>query len=230
MFNAKMRFLSTVCFANACLSVSLALPAEPTDRDSPRTKQRLQIRVFNLAHVREHDLVRTEAEIGRIFDMADIDARWAEGSPDDRSALVTDFSANHSSHGRCKDAVNASELRVQLLTRAPPGVAGGTLAYSLPCARFGIHSTIFIEQCEAVTHYTIIAFSKVLAYVIAHELGHVLLRSSEHSGSGLMRAYWDRNAWISAAAGGIRIDLEQARRMRIELFRMESLAPTEPSR
>jgi len=45
-----------------------------------------------------------------------------------------------------------------------------------------------------------------------------------------MRAGWDRATWIRAAVRGIPIDLEQARSMRIELARMESLPTTENAR
>lgn len=127
-------------------------------------------------------------------------------------------------------ASHARELSFQLLPHAPQGVATGTLGFSLPCAAFGIDSTIFIDKCEAVTYQTLASFSKVLAYTIAHELGHLLLRSNEHSPTGLMRAQWDKASWIRATVAGIPIDPEQARRMRIELSRRESLAVTEGSR
>jgi hypothetical protein len=106
----------------------------------------------------------------------------------------------------------------------------GTLGFSLPCAKFGIDSTVFIDHCERVTYQTPISFRIVLAYAMAHELGHVLLRSREHSQTGLMRAVWDKNAWLRATARGISLDRNEAARMQIELFRMESLSPAAPSR
>jgi hypothetical protein len=102
---------------------------------------------------------------------------------------------------------------------APYGVDARTLGFSLPCAAFGIDSTIFIDKCEGVAYQIPVSFGKVLAYATAHELGHVLLRSSEHTGTGLVRARWDRATWLRAAIRGIPIDWEQARRMRIELAR-----------
>jgi hypothetical protein len=84
-------------------------------------------------------------------------------------------------------------------------------------------STIFVDQCETVSYLMGPTFARVLGDAIAHELGHVLLRSGQHSGSGLMRARWDKAAWLNAAAGQVRMDQDEARRMRIELFRMEEL-------
>jgi hypothetical protein len=230
MFKAKVRFVLAVALANACVSVSLGSQADLGDRNFTSAKQQVQIRVFNLARVPRRDLSRAEGEVTRIFAEAEIEVHWAEGALDDDASLITDQSANNTSPAGCKVARHARELRLQLLPHAPQGVATGTLGFSLPCAAFGIDSTIFVDKCEGVTYQTLASFSKVLAYAMAHELGHVLLRSSEHSPTGLMRACWDRASWIRAAVAGIPIDREQARRMRIELSRMESLAATESSR
>ena len=223
MFNAKVRFVSAAALAGTCFSVSLAAQTRST-------KPHVQIRVFNLARVPTRDLLRAEAEVTRILAEADIDVRWAEGAVDDSASLSTDFSANDSPTGGCKVAGNAGEVRLQLLPHTRRGFAPGTVGFSLPCAKFGVDSTVFIDQCEAVTYHTLASFRKVLAYAIAHELGHVLLRSSEHTQTGLMRALWDKNAWIRATVSGFPIDPEQARRMRVELFRMAALTPEAPSK
>jgi hypothetical protein len=36
---------------------------------------------------------------------------------------------------------------------------------------------------------------------MAHEIGHVLLRSSKHSAAGLMQDHWDQTSWRLASAG-----------------------------
>ena len=228
MLNANVRFVLAAVLASSCVSVSFASQTEPADGDSPPTKPQAQIIVFNLARVPKRDLFRAEAEVTRIFAEADMDVRWADGALDHSASLFMDFSANNSSPTGCKVAGHARELRLRLVPRIPRGVATGTLGFSLPCAEFGIDSTIFVDQCEAVAYRTSASFSRVVGYAIGHELGHILLRSGEHSRSGLMRARWDRNDWVRATTGGIRLDPEQGRRMRLELFRMESLAPIAP--
>jgi hypothetical protein len=230
MFKAKVGFVLAVVFANACVSVSLGSQTDSADRSFASPKQPVQIRVFNLARVPRRDLSRAEGEVSRIFSEADMEVHWAEGALDDRASLITDQSANNTSEAGCGVTSHARELSFQLLPHAPQGVATGTLGFSLPCAAFGIDSTIFVDKCEGVTYQTLASFSKVLAYAIAHELGHLLLRSNEHSPTGLMRARWDKASWIRATVAGIPIDREQVRRMRIELSRMESLAATEGSR
>jgi hypothetical protein len=226
MFKATVRFVLAAALADPFVSVSLWSQTVSADRHFASPKQQVQIRVYNLARVPKRDLSRAEGEVSRIFAEAEIEVHWADGAVDDGSSLITDQSANNTSPAGCKAARYARELRLQLLQHAPQGVTIGTLGYSLPCAAFGVDSTIFIDHCEGVTYQHLASFSKVLAYSMAHELGHLLLRSNEHSLTGLMRARWDKASWIRASVAGIPIDREQARRMRIELSGMESLAAT----
>jgi hypothetical protein len=219
MFHAQ----GSLILAAVCWSVLHGSPVEPGGHDSS-AKQHIQIRIFNLALVSRRDLSQAKREVNRIFAEAGIDVSWADGSPQDNVSLITDFSASNSTATSCEVARNARELLLQLLPNAPNGVDPRTLGYSLPCAGFGIDSTIFINKCEGVAFQTPVSFGKVLAYAMAHELGHVLLRSTEHAGTGLMRPQWDRTTWIRAATRGISIDLEQARRMRIALAKMDSAA------
>jgi hypothetical protein len=230
MFTTKRRLVLAAAFGSTCGSVLLASQSDSGDQHSPSTKQHVQIRIFNLARVPRRDLSRAEGEVARIFAEADMEVNWVEGSLDDSASLISDFSANNVTPTGCKAARHARELRVQLRPHAPHGIDAKTLGYSLPCAAFGIDATIFIDKCEGVTYRIPGSFSKVLAYAIAHELGHLLLRSREHTQTGLMCAHWDKTAWLRATVRGIPIDRNQARRMRTELSRMESLATTETSR
>jgi hypothetical protein len=230
MFKAKVRFVLAVAFASTGAPVLLGSQPDSADRHFESAKQHLQIRVFNSARVSRRDLSRAEREVTRIFAEADIEVLWGEGAFDNSASLITDFSASNTLATGCKVASHAHDVSIRLLPHAPYGVAPGTLGFSLPCAAFGIDSTIFVDNCEGVTNQGSASFSKVLAYAIAHELGHVLLRSSEHSQTGLMRARWDKAAWIRATVEGIPIDREHARRMRIELSRMASRAATSNSR
>jgi hypothetical protein len=62
----------------------------------------------------------------------------------------------------------------------------------------------------------------ILGHAIAHEIGHVLLGSSEHSSSGLMRAQWNQANWHLASAGLLTFLPEQTERMREEVSRFRA--------
>ncbi len=228
MFNAKVRVVLVAAFVSTLVTTSRA--SDLGNGDPAFRKHHVQVRLFNLARVPRSDLSGAEREVAEIFAQADMEVHWSEGALDDRASLITDFSTNKASGATCKVANHTPGLSIQLQPHAPRGLGIGTLGFSLPCAAFGIDSTIYIDRCEDVTYETPASFSKVLAYAMAHELGHVLLRSGEHTPTGLMRANWDKAAWLRAALRGIPIDREQARRMRLELSRMESLEIKEASR
>jgi len=48
----------------------------------------------------------------------------------------------------------------------------------------------------------------VLACAIAHELGHLLQRSPQHTSNGVMRKAWSRRDYIHAAGGRLEFTLE----------------------
>src|SRR5262249_35089222 len=54
----------------------------------------------------------------------------------------------------------------------------------------------------------------ILGTVIAHEIGHLLLRSPEHSSKGIMQRNWPSADLQSAAQGRLRFTAEESQRMR----------------
>lgn len=220
-------FAASVMCASLCLSV----PAEGAGGQKllPGDAPELQIRLFNLAGVPEGSLIRAEAEAGRVLKQAAIGVRWVAGDSQDRLSLRLDFSRNQFSGGGCNEPLPGQEVLVQLLPRSPRGISPEKLGFSVPCARFGIQSTIFVDHCRLSAQRTV-DLSTVLAYAIVHELGHVLMRSSEHTPSGLMRARWNARDWVAAASGRIGISSEEADRVRAELLKRTPVFVADASR
>jgi hypothetical protein len=59
--------------------------------------------------------------------------------------------------------------------------------------------------------------SLLLAYVIAHEIGHLLLPHPSHGPGGLMASQWRRSDLDDAEQGRLRFTAHQARTMRQRL-------------
>jgi hypothetical protein len=55
--------------------------------------------------------------------------------------------------------------------------------------------------------------ASVLGHLIAHELGHIFLASSEHARSGIMRPKWDKADLRLALSGGLLFNAQQATRI-----------------
>jgi hypothetical protein len=59
--------------------------------------------------------------------------------------------------------------------------------------------------------------SELLGYVIAHEVGHLLLGPHAHSLEGLMRAHWGQNELHEAALGNLYFSSHEEARLRSRL-------------
>jgi hypothetical protein len=101
---------------------------------------------------------------------------------------------------------------VRLVRRKPAGFPD-TLGFALPFAQTGVQVSIFYDRVEASSWSFSTDQSVILGYTMAHEIGHVLLRSSEHSPSGLMQSRWNQATWHKAAHGWLSFSPEQAERM-----------------
>jgi hypothetical protein len=66
---------------------------------------------------------------------------------------------------------------------------------------------------EAVSGSTLAVFYRVLGHALAHEVGHILWRSTAHEGSGLMKAVWSKADWQRASVTIIPFTPQQARRI-----------------
>ena len=60
---------------------------------------------------------------------------------------------------------------------------------------------VFQDQVAGFANVQRVDAALVMGTVIAHEIGHVLLRERGHSTEGLMRASWDARDWQRAASG-----------------------------
>jgi hypothetical protein len=178
-------------------------------QEPPRLK--LSIVVYDGAHVGSKTTDRAERLAGTILLTASIQSSWVAGPVEDLGSLGMDFTA-YAAKDCQADSISAV-LRVQILPRAPVGLPPHALALSLPCARSGVQVTIFADRVAHVTETGGPTFGRVLAYAIAHELGHVLLRSDAHGSAGLMKGTWSKSDWQRAAVIVVSFSPAEARQV-----------------
>lgn len=171
----------------------------------------LSIVVYDAAQVGTHTLERAERLAGTVLLTAAIQSTWINGPVEDIRNLGTDFTAYTAKD--CQADPVSTVLRVQILRRGPVGLPPHALAFSLPCARFGVHVTIFADRVASVSETGGPTFGRVLGYAIAHELGHVLLQSETHAAAGLMKGIWSKSDWQRAAVSIISFTPADARQI-----------------
>lgn len=80
-------------------------------------------------------------------------------------------------------------LHIELAARTPEERLPGALAVSYPYAREK-RITIFLDRIRVLARGTD-RESALLAYVLVHEMTHVIQRVDRHSDSGVMKAHWN---------------------------------------
>jgi hypothetical protein len=97
---------------------------------------------------------------------------------------------------------NKTDPRWQHLGQSIAGHDGGT------------YGTIFLEPAEEEASEANLPPVIVLAYAVAHEIGHLLLGDQAHSPQGLMRARWTANDFLAMAQNRLRFTPEQVKELR----------------
>jgi hypothetical protein len=152
----------------------------------------LVIRVYDNAGVNVTERAKAIARADAILSRADLDVEGIECAPRKR--------------GRpspvCDTPVTAAELVVRLLNASPSdntGVSRQGLGYALIDATgTGTIATVFIDRVTLLANDARLDQATVLGRAMAHEIGHLLLGSNEHSEAGIMRDGWTAQQIISS--------------------------------
>jgi len=93
--------------------------------------------------------------------------------------------------GSCADPPRRGEVLVRIANATPLGQQD-SLGYSFvdPVAHAGTLATIYRDRVWSLAAGAKVDEGQLLGRVIAHEIGHLLLGTSMHAESGLMRAHW----------------------------------------
>lgn len=176
----------------------------------------VSIRLYEQAQVPPAVLHSAMNETSRLFRAAGIRIRWEQPAAESPEDEGTDQTAAY------ERLDERRYLVVRLMRRTRGTVFPSALGYSLPFAHSGAHVLIFYDRVEALTQRVNTASYVVLGHAMAHELGHVLLGSTEHTRGGLMQANWAPASWRLAAAGLLGFGVEEAKRMCAGLGRFQA--------
>jgi hypothetical protein len=142
---------------------------------------RLVLRVYNVYGLSESELETARATVHEVFDQAGVQTIW-------RNCLST-------GDDPCGEQLDTNEMVVRLI-RSPYGAristADLTLGYSSvqPQLRRGSFTTVYPDRVDTIAQRFGRDRGLLLGRAIAHELGHLLLGSTTHAATGLMRARW----------------------------------------
>jgi hypothetical protein len=191
------------------VAVLAANPASGTDG----SRLTITVRVLNYARVSQPILVSSEAQAAKVLRKAGIETVWLDCPCE---TPQTDVPLP------CQQVVGPAEIVLRILPRFTPLkglLPDATLGLSaVPGAgEHGTYASLFFDQAEELAKGRVASISVILGHATAHEIGHLLLRSSQHSTVGIMRARWNQEDLRRASQGDLLFTGQQSKFIRTEV-------------
>lgn len=171
---------------------------------------RLIVLVCDSAGVPPATLVEALREASRIFLKAGLETEWR------------DCSVTHVSEAKdlewettCHRPRDPAQMVLEILRR-PNGaryVEAGGFARLPSTGHPGVCAGAFYERAEDLARLGDASKAQILAYLAAHEIGHLLLGLGAHTADGIMRPEWSREDLRRAAWGRLAFEPWQAERL-----------------
>jgi hypothetical protein len=160
------------------------------DPTPPSANEQLFVHLYNLADVGAQILHHAIQHATVVLATAGVTAVWQQGAAHAKEAHTVDLSS------RPADGAQDSGFRKQLVLivvrGVPSGYLAGALGRAFPEALTGVNGMIFYDRIEHLKQSDEIDAGTVLGLAMAHEIGHVLLRSVSHSQAGIMKSPWTK--------------------------------------
>ena len=154
----------------------------------------------------------------QIFRASGIEIELVNGDPTSREAVLLTYPATPRKGTEREAACRARrDIALDILATTPAARKGSMLGMAEPFAREGLNARVFDDRILDAAMRQNRDHAAVLAHAIAHEIGHVLLRTTNHGQRGLMSAVWtdDEYGWI--ARSPMYFTGDQSRSMRAAL-------------
>jgi hypothetical protein len=188
-------------------------PNVPSGSPGEAPELRVTVNVYNGINLSADELGRAEREAERIFGYAGIQLTWTDG------LLGRDVN-----NGTPSDIWNHPTLQLRIWPRAAAGKrpsGADTLGFCL-----SLENGDAVVLADAIRKYAVCgapSFADLLGLAMAHELGHLLLRSASHSVTGMMRARWTEKGLRDDQRGYFRFTSGEAESIRQEVSRRMNL-------
>jgi hypothetical protein len=177
----------------------------------------LTVRVYNYAAVPGNTLAAAEATAQAIFRRSGIEAEWLH-CPTNRDEAGL-FPA-------CRKPAGPWEVVLQIVPQSmePKIVGSDAFGLALPgtSSEPSTHAYLYYhraEQTATESHRTArpVSLPALMAHVIVHEVGHLVLGPNMHSPRGIMRARWEARDLREMEIGAVGFPSDQAKTLRARL-------------
>ena len=117
------------------------------------------------------------------------------------------------------------DIALKIVHSSPGTLGEKVLGMSSVYAAFGLDVRLFNDHIREAALRQELSYTIVLAYAMAHEIGHVLLRSDFHGRSGIMSSTWTKREYAQITIGTFAFSGEEAKTMAANLRAPVCLEP-----
>jgi hypothetical protein len=177
----------------------------------------LTVRVYDYTGLSDNTILKAEALAQKIFHKAGVETEFVH-CPTERG--------EEDLFPGCRKPRTAEDLILHICPRSMENPAFGPNAFGFalpaPGGRLSTSSYVFLRRvteasAESRRRSQQISAHTLLGYVIAHELGHLLLGPGKHSRSGVMKARWEVSDFPEMERGAVSFDSRQVGQFRNRL-------------
>jgi len=197
------------------LLTSGASVAQAEEKEGRPVNMALTVRTYDIAGVAARDLSAAQTTADHLF--ADIGIRlvWMN--------CATTGHRRSNASPRCDQPVDGAEVILRLDAAGQQDQRETvSMGFSLVDSRHGsaaVLATVFADRVLGISRGGGIDHRVLLGLAMAHEIGHLLLSTTAHAATGVMRAVWSQAALRRATPADWRFLDPDARIMQDELMR-----------
>lgn len=162
----------------------------------------IRVRVVNYTGASPATVAAAELGATEILRDAGLNVTWFD-------CQVAESSDNPSDY--CRQPLAPAEILLRVLPETSRhGIENDAFGFAVP----PVLASIYYQHAVYLAASTGYGIRVILACVIAHELGHLLLGPRSHSQTGIMRGHWGRDELRLVVCGGLHFTPQQAKAIR----------------
>jgi len=182
----------------ACADASSASAADP--------RPTISVRVTNYTEATPATVSKAEREAGRLLGEAGLNVVWIDCQLRQTTANSTD---------PCQQELRPTDIVLRVL---PDHARNGVQDSAFGIAVLPVLASVYYEHAVSLARNDGAEFETpiILGFVMAHEIGHLMLGSNSHSDTGIMQGQWERKQVRQIMKGDLHFTAQQSKVIRAE--------------
>jgi hypothetical protein len=171
------------------LGFLIPLGSWASDDANSTARLSMTVRLYNTSSASERDLKEMKESASRVFSHSGIDIEWFPCEPGPRdSAVCTDHGGPENRTIIFAQLIDVPVQRKQGRNQTRPALLGRVNHVAASVAVFYTTARTMEQDAQGI-----VTKGQILGYALAHEIGHLLLGSNDHSLAGIMKETFGRN-------------------------------------